>query len=160
MPELWTGLGGHGRLSMIEVVRVTVSPEPEMISVVNAGLNALCRQISFTDNQCRRLQLATEEIFVYSLHTISRAGLKSPVTVRFRTQIKAFQIILEYVGPRGALDMYLKPGQLQSMRVSNFQGLGLCLAANTIDSLCSTYWSLEGVNSYALSLNVPESGDG
>ncbi len=124
-----------------------------MISVVNAGLNALCCQINFTDEQCRRLQLATEEIFLYSLHTIRRAGLKSPVTVRFRTQSSAFQIALEYAGPRGALDMYLKPGHLQSMRVNNFQGLGLCLAANTIDSLSAAYWSLEGVNSYVLSLN-------
>lgn len=138
---------------MLELVRLSVCPKPEMIVVVNAGLEALCSHIRFPQDKAERLQLATEEIFLYALSTIRKADLRSIVTIRFRGHADGFQIVVEYVGPRGALDSYLKPGQLQSIKVNDFDGVGLCLAANVLDCLKATYWTAEGINSYLLSQN-------
>lgn len=142
---------------MLELVRVSVCPKPEMIAVVNAGLEALCRHIHYPVDKSRRLQLATEEIFLYALNTIRKANLRSILTVRFRSHANGFQIVVEYVGPRGELDGYLKPGQLQSLKISGFDAVGLCLAANVLDYLKSTYWNVEGINCYLLSQNFPGS---
>ena len=138
---------------MLELVRISVCPKAEIIGVVNAGLDALCAYIAFPVDKARRLQLATEEIYLYTINTIRRAGLKSTVTVRFRCYSDGFQIVVEYIGPRGPYDSYLKPGQLQSLKVKDFDALGLCLAANVLDTLKASFWSVEGINSYLLSLN-------
>ncbi|MFP4108456.1 MAG: hypothetical protein ACLFP9_06090 [Desulfonatronovibrio sp.] len=140
---------------MLELVRASVCPKPEMVAVVNAGLEALCTHIRYPADKTRRLQLATEEIFLYALNTIHKASLRSILTVRFRSHANGFQIVVEYVGPRGELDGYLKPGQLQSLKVNGFDAVGLCLAANVLDYLKSTYWTVEGINCYLLSQNFP-----
>lgn len=138
---------------MLEVVRVTVAPRKEMISVVNAGLAALCELTHFPEAKAKRLQLATEELFLYALSTIRQSRLNVDVTVRFRRQAQGFQIVVEYPGPRGAMDKYLKLGHVQLQAVKSFESLGLCLADRILDTLTTQYWAQEGITSYILTLN-------
>lgn len=137
---------------MLEVVRVTVAPKKELIGVVNAGLAALCNLTNFPEAKAKRLQLATEELFLYALSTIRQAGLKVNVTVRFRHHAHWFQIVVEYPGPRGAMDKHLNLGHARLRAVKNFESLGLCLAESILDTLTAQYWTQEGITSYVLSL--------
>jgi anti-sigma regulatory factor (Ser/Thr protein kinase) len=143
---------------MLELVTVSVTPKPEMICVPNAGLAALCEHVKLSGEKAHRLQLATEEIFIYAVTTLRKAGLNTPITFRFRANTNGFQIVLDYAGPKGSLDNQLNTGQIKTLPVKDFQVLGLCLAINILDSLKATYWPLEGRNSYSLSCTFPESG--
>lgn len=138
---------------VIELAIVTVKADRRLISVVNAGLRALCEQLGMEEERRFRLQLATEEIFLYCVETIRKSGLGGTVTTRFFHGAAGFQIIIDYKGKRGHLDKYLKPGMLKEMKVKTFEGLGLCLAANILDTLRNDYWAAHGLNRYILTYN-------
>jgi anti-sigma regulatory factor (Ser/Thr protein kinase) len=140
---------------VFELVKVTVSPRPDLISVINAGLKALCEIVCLSPENCSRLQLATEEVFLYAVKTLKTAELNAAITVRYNHVADGFQIIVEYPGPRGPLDKYLKPGRLHLLEVKTFEALGLCLAQNILDSLTTQHWPREGITSYCLALNAP-----
>lgn len=141
---------------MIEVVRVTVAPKKELVGVVNAGLEGLCRLMNFPDDKINRLQLATEEVFLYVVSTIKTSKKNADITVRFRHHSEAFQVIIEYPGIRGPLDLYLRLGHLHLLQVKTFEALGICLANHLLDSLETRYWPQEGINTYILSLNAQD----
>lgn len=138
---------------MIELATISVKADRRLIGVVNAGLRALCEQLGMEETRRHRLQLATEEVFLYCVETIRRTGTGGPVTVRFAHDAAGFQIIVEYEGKRGNLDKYLQPGMLKNMKVKTFEGLGLCLAANVLDTLRNDYWAAEGLNRYIMTYN-------
>ncbi|GAB6058066.1 hypothetical protein [Desulfonatronum parangueonense] len=140
---------------MIEVVRVTVAPRKELVVVVNAGLEGLCRLMNYPEDVSKRLQLATEEVFLYVVNTIRTTKMNADITARFRHHARSFQIVIEYPGIRGPLDHYLRLGHLHLLQVKTFEALGLCLASQILDSLNARYWPQEGINSYVLSLNAP-----
>ncbi len=139
---------------MIEVVRVTVAARREMVVVVNAGLESLCRLMNYPEDKTKRLQLATEEVFLYVVSTIKTSKKNADITVRYRHLAGGFQIVIEYPGIRGPLDLYLRLGHLHLLQVKTFEGLGLCLANHILDSLSTQYWPREGINTYILSLNA------
>lgn len=139
---------------MQEVVRVTVTPRREMVVVVNAGLEALCRLRNISQEEAKRLQLAVEEVFLYALSTIKTSKHNADISARFRVQGDGFQVVIEYPGIRGPLDHYLRTDQLHLLQVKTFEALGLCMAGKLLDSLEARYWSQEGINSYVLSLNA------
>ncbi len=139
---------------MQEVVRVTVTPRREMVVVVNAGLEALCRLRKTPQEDARRLQLAVEEVFLYALSTIKTSKHNADISARFRDQDDGFQVVIEYPGIRGPLDHYLRTDHLHLLQVKTFEALGLCIASKLLDSLEARYWPQEGINSYVLSLNL------
>ncbi|NCC25924.1 MAG: hypothetical protein EOM25_12145, partial [Deltaproteobacteria bacterium] len=108
---------------MSEVVRITVVPRREMITVVNGGLSALCALAGIDREQAGRLQLATEEVFLYSVQTIRKAGLESMVTVRFCHHGQGFKIVLEYPGPKGPLDGCFRAGHLDMPEFKSFEAV-------------------------------------
>lgn len=138
---------------MIELATITVKADRRLIGVVNAGLRALCDQLGMEEQRRFRLQLATEEVFLYCVETIRKTGTGGDVTVRFSHDAAGFRIIIEYMGKRGELDKYLQPGMLKNMKVKTFEGLGLCLAANVLDTLGNDYWAAQGLNRYFMTYN-------
>ena len=140
---------------MQEVVRVTVTPRREMVVVVNAGLEALCRLRKTPQEDAKRLQLAVEEVFLYALSTIKTSKHNADISARFRVHDDGFQVVIEYPGIRGPLDHYLRADHLHLLQVKTFEALGLCIARKLMDSLEARYWPQEGINSYVLSLNAP-----
>ncbi len=138
---------------MIELATISVNADRRLIGVVNAGLRALCEQLGMKETRRHRLQLATEEVFLYCVETIRKTATGGVVTARFAHDAAGFQIIVEYVGKRGDLDKYLQPGMLKNMKVKTFEGLGLCLAANVLDTLRNDYWAAEGLNRYVMTYN-------
>jgi len=140
---------------MIELATVSVKADRRLICVVNAGLRALCDQLGLDEKRRYRLQLGTEEVFLYCVDTIRKTGTGGAVTVRFAHDASGFQIIVEYMGKRGELDKYLQPGMLKNMKVKTFEALGLCLAANILDTLRNDYWAAAGLNRYFMTYNCP-----
>ena len=138
---------------MLELIKLSVYPKKELICVINCGLKALCTQVNIANDKAYRLQLATEEIFIYAVHTVQKATIHSMITARFSYDSCGFQIVIEYTGKPGPLDRHLKNGSLHNIKVKSFEALGLCLASNILDSLTTQYWANHGITCYTLSLN-------
>ena len=67
---------------MLEIIKVSVYPRKELICVVNTGLKTLCSLVEIADDKTHRLQLATEEVFLYAVHTVRQEDIKSKITAR------------------------------------------------------------------------------
>jgi hypothetical protein len=104
----------------------------------------------------RRLELATEEMFLYCLSTLAKAGLNSPVTTRFNHHARGFQVLMEYSGPKGVLDKYLQPGRIHELKMQSFESMSLCLASKILDHLSAHHWPKDGLTCYIMSLNCQE----
>ncbi len=138
---------------MREIATIHVIPDKRMVGLLTAGLKALCDRFGLDRDKTLRLQLAVEEVFLYCLSTLQENAGRSRITARYFHTPGGFMIILEYSGPRGRLDRYLRPGMLGELKVKTFEGLGLCLASNLLDDLRCDHWASQDINRYILTFN-------
>ncbi len=133
---------------MSEIATITVQPKPQIFRIVAAAMGAYFELRSVPQAEAVKLQLVAEEIFGYCLATLTKHERRSEVTFRFHETDATLTVMLEYIGPRGELDILLRgDGRIER---TSFEALGLSIARQFADSITCGYWFTQGMNRYSI----------